>query len=314
MRAIAVLLAFTILFSSASAISASDYNVSFTIAYGKAVADYSVGIASGGNALFISAPPDAYAVSASVDGEKTAAVPRQGSSGDYGIEVPVGSGSENVRVGFLTRSLVERSSKSFFLAELKPGIDAESLNLTITLPEGAVLDRPLGSADASVFPKPDAVSTNGQALSFHWDFGSVSAQDSFSIMVVYREPMNAGLIIYAALGLLALGAVALACAYAKKARPKPAEAKKPKEKTPEAKTAEEKTGGRMPGTEHLLEDERRIIGLLGHAKGSTLKQSEIMRHVDFSKAKLSRLLRNLEQRGFVESRPYGNTNIIKLKK
>jgi hypothetical protein len=61
----------------------------------------------------------------------------------------------------------------------------------------------------------------------------------------------------------------------------------------------------------LPADERRIIELL--LKDKRMEQTYLVAESGLSKVKVSRLLSRLEQRGVVEKKPLGNTNLIKLK-
>lgn len=63
----------------------------------------------------------------------------------------------------------------------------------------------------------------------------------------------------------------------------------------------------------LLEDESKIIEFLRKSDRHESWQKKIQTEFNFSKAKLSRLLRNLESRGMLEKIAIGNTNKIKLK-
>ncbi|MFQ6051756.1 MAG: helix-turn-helix transcriptional regulator [Candidatus Hydrothermarchaeota archaeon] len=67
-------------------------------------------------------------------------------------------------------------------------------------------------------------------------------------------------------------------------------------------------------TLNLLNDgEREIIQKL-IASGGSLTQDEITKQTQFSKAKVSIHLANLEKRGLIEKTPHGRTNLIVLKK
>ncbi len=63
----------------------------------------------------------------------------------------------------------------------------------------------------------------------------------------------------------------------------------------------------------LNEGEREIMQRLIDSGGS-LTQDEVTRQTDFSKAKVSIHLANLEKRGLIEKTPHGRTNLVKLKK
>ncbi|MFH1404374.1 MAG: hypothetical protein ABIH11_08915 [Candidatus Altiarchaeota archaeon] len=61
----------------------------------------------------------------------------------------------------------------------------------------------------------------------------------------------------------------------------------------------------------LPEEERVIIGLLVDEK--KMEQTYLVAESGLSKVKVSRVLSKLEQRGIIEKKPLGNTNLVKLK-
>jgi uncharacterized membrane protein len=61
----------------------------------------------------------------------------------------------------------------------------------------------------------------------------------------------------------------------------------------------------------LPADERKIIEVL--LKEKKIEQMYLVAESGLSKVKVSRLLAKLEQRGVIEKKPLGNTNLIKLK-
>lgn len=86
------------------------------------------------------------------------------------------------------------------------------------------------------------------------------------------------------------------------------------------KFREKKVSGKISGVKKkkidytfLLDEERKIIEMLKKAKRNEMWQNQIQKQGEFSKAKTSRLIRNLESRGLVKKIPFGNTNKIVLK-
>jgi len=61
----------------------------------------------------------------------------------------------------------------------------------------------------------------------------------------------------------------------------------------------------------LPEDERGILALL--LKEKRMEQTYLVAESGLSKVKVSRILSKLQQRGIVEKKPLGNTNLVKLK-
>lgn len=58
-------------------------------------------------------------------------------------------------------------------------------------------------------------------------------------------------------------------------------------------------------------DERKAVELIA-AKGGRILQNELVNSLDFSKAKVSRVLMNLERRGIITKKKYGLTNCISI--
>lgn len=75
------------------------------------------------------------------------------------------------------------------------------------------------------------------------------------------------------------------------------------------------TGSNIDPIEVLLRalegDERKTIELIT-AKGGRILQNELVNSLDFSKAKVSRVLMNLERRGIITKKKYGLTNCISI--
>jgi uncharacterized membrane protein len=63
----------------------------------------------------------------------------------------------------------------------------------------------------------------------------------------------------------------------------------------------------------LLDTEKKVIEELKKADRNELWQKQIQNLTGFSKAKVSRLIRDLETRGLVKKIIFGNTNKIRLK-
>ena len=61
----------------------------------------------------------------------------------------------------------------------------------------------------------------------------------------------------------------------------------------------------------LPEDEKTILELL--VKEKKMEQTYLVAESGLSKVKVSRVLSKLEQRGIVEKKPLGNTNLVKLR-
>jgi hypothetical protein len=65
--------------------------------------------------------------------------------------------------------------------------------------------------------------------------------------------------------------------------------------------------------EHLMESEKKVIEELKKAEGNEMWQKQLLKNTGFSKAKLSRVIRDLGARELIKKVQYGNTNKIALK-
>lgn len=62
----------------------------------------------------------------------------------------------------------------------------------------------------------------------------------------------------------------------------------------------------------LKDDERKIMEIV-ESSGGEIKQKRIVDNVEFSKAKVSRLIHDLKERGLLETKKVGRTNRVRLK-
>ena len=132
-----------------------------------------------------------------------------------------------------------------------------------------------------------------------WEKNSLRGGESFPVFLIYKENKSSSVIIYIAILILVLAGF---LAYLKSRR----KSNVIKTFTSRRKVSKQKT------ELHLLESEAAVVKALKDSKGE-MWQKQIQIKTGFSKAKLSRVIRNLESRGLVKRIPLGNTNKIKLK-
>ena len=176
-----------------------------------------------------------------------------------------------------------------------PEVRVVNFTFMVKLPRGSVLvseQRGTGEAVAAVYPTPERILTDGEHIIVRWRKWELSPGESFRIFVMYTtvgQKQRPGYVLL--LAGLALGAV-LTYAY----------------------FAYRKRGGDERRVLKLVlrEDEQKIYDLLLE-KGEIL-QEEVVRRTGFSKAKVSKLVRNLEEKGIIKKEPYRKTNRLILKK
>ena len=181
----------------------------------------------------------------------------------------------------------------------------EHLKVSLTLSEDHELKLPvkedLGSG--SVYPKPSAITSDGQKIKIEWNRENFKPEDEFSILVVFKEKSNVWL--WGVISLLVLlGIIRVGIQLRKRG-----------EKTPHAipheKPVEVKKD--LDISEHLKEEENQVIQILKNKEGSC-EQGTIRFIGNFSKAKLSRVISELEARNVIYKEIKGNKNLIHLKK
>jgi uncharacterized membrane protein len=189
-------------------------------------------------------------------------------------------------------NFIESNSRRYFTFNQKMPQDAE-INVKLILPESAVLNTP-----DSAYPKP-IISTDGQHIILDWN-DNLNKGESFSAFVVYKEKSESlfSILIIIAAILMVLIIAALIISKFKKIKEKKSKKPAKKEKKKEIRI-------------ELMDDEKKIVDVLKKANGE-LWQKQIQLQTGFSKAKLSRLVRNLETREVIKKTPVGNTNKIKL--
>ncbi len=194
------------------------------------------------------------------------------------IQDPINS----VNIKYITSSFIDKSKEDrFFILSLN-----QEKEVTLKLPEKAVLKYSLNSLEQSVFPKTNNISTDGKRIIINWKENDL--KQSSSILVIYNQKESFNFLFWLALGLIFI----LLFIFFKYFRYY--------KKEPDI-------------TRNLLDEEKKIISALLKEKNKELWQKQLELKTGISKVRLSRKLRNLEEKGLIEKTPYGNTNKVKIK-
>jgi len=200
-----------------------------------------------------------------------------------------------VKFDFETRENVIKTGDdyrfdSLFLVDL-PVQKAFSI---VYLPETAIIKT--GVSNESYTPRYGKTLSDGKHIMVYWEKEDVKGGDDLEFSVMYIMPEGAGsfydvaIIVIIAFVLI----VVIAVGYVKRTH------------------RESSFNVVMPV---LKKDEKRIIDILAERKGQVI-QRVLVRESDFSKAKVSRLVASLKERGILEVEHLGRTNrvILKLKR
>ena len=248
--------------------------------------------------LYIQLPRDVSSVSASMDGVARDCTIKK----SIAFCGKLDNGNHSVLVEYVTsESLGSLSDRDVFRFNEYLPFRTNRHTFVLKLPVGSIIPTEEGK-DPTFFlnPKPNEVLSDGQRIIITWKSSNTNAV-SISAVIQSLRPVDwkfEGFVIAIA---ASLGAFGMWYFLIKRRR-----FEKPKKQKKEKKSKE-----LVP---KFIEHEQRVVDLLGKAENKELWQKQILQETKFSKAKLSRIIRNLEQRGVVTKTIFGNTNKISLKK
>src|SRR3989344_5235802 len=200
--------------------------------------------------------------------------------------------ANKIRIEYASSYYIEYSSKYYFTSEINPIITG-NLEIKVILPEGATLDKAYNDrSSSSVYPKPARLETNGKNIIINWN-QETKAYSPLALFLVYDiNDFNYYIII-----ILLLIALIIFFTF-KTIKKREIKIKKIKINNVE---------------KHLKNDEKLIVNILKQKKGSCT-QSTLLTLTNMSKASLSRLLDELEERNIIRKEQQGNKNLIILRK
>lgn len=225
------------------------------------------------------------------------------------------SKTEKITINYITTAVIENNKNSFFILDLLM-FKTKNISLEVTLPKEATLKYSLESPKPSIFPLTDKIQTNGQRITLFWD--ELLLKDKETVLVIYKlsqKPKDLLII----LGIISFSLLIFLFILVKKITRKnlPLQTRSTQNSSSSVflnASLEEQESSQLARdlTKNLFDDEKQIILALLECKERELWQKELQQKMGISKVKLSRRLRNLNQKGLIESIPYGNTNKIRL--
>jgi len=275
----------------AFSVSASSYNLELNQMDNKILAEYTISLDSK-QEIILNIPADAYSISSSIS---------------YTLEDGIFSATSNeLNLSYLTSSLLEYSGGDYyFVSSFSFPLAFDNTSIKLILKEGYFTDA------EKIFPKPSEIDSDGRQITMSWNLNKVAAGDDIPMFVIIKsESSRTGALITWVLSIVALLLI-IYFTYDKlisRFMRKPAKKeKKKKRKKKAAKPAAEAIES------HLIESEIAVINALKQADRGEMWQKGLQTKTNFSKAKLSRVIRNLESRNLIDKLPFGNTNKIRLK-
>ena len=210
---------------------------------------------------------------------------------EFGNIVNIKGNAKEIKINYDSKSYIEQPNKNYFTAEITSLLDSE-LKIKVILPEGATLDKSFTQdfKETSIYPKPSKVETNGKNLIITWQYNTRKDENYPLFMIYNTKKFNYiyFIIIFIILSILILF----------KFRRKQVKIKKIV---------------KQDITKYLKDEEKLIINILKQ-KNNECTQATLVTLTNMSKASLSRLLDELEQRNIIYKEKQGNKNLIILKK
>ncbi len=163
-------------------------------------------------------------------------------------------------------------------------------SLTVTLPEGFGLV----SGDTPYVPDDAEVGSEGRRIFLHWDYDGLSTGESIQYSIAYEDLQVFDRIPAWALAGLIIALVLSSSAAALYVRGR--------------NRNEETIASMFP----VLKDDEQLVIRYIIDQGGEVEQRDIVENVSYSKAKVSKLLSDLEDRNMVEKEKQGRVNIVKI--
>ena len=251
-----------------------EYNVEYNILFNKILVNERI-ILDRGYELTLTLPEDARTIESNVDYELNKNL----------IKLK----AKEIKLNYITNSYIEEGNKNYFLKDFKVPLKTNNLNINLILPEKSILDKPI-SQDGSIYPKPDKITTDGQRILITWTRQNLEKDQGIALFVIYKEPEQS---YYA---YIFLAALILIFSYLLLRKPKEI-----------VKTVTKDI------TELQLKEDEKIIARILKQKEGECYQSTLAVITNFSKAKLSRILEEMEQRNIVKRLEKGKKKLVILK-
>ena len=198
--------------------------------------------------------------------------------------------NRTIRIYFSTNDFVKRiGDRWFFSSDLTLHKNISSVHISVRLPEGMVLVGKNKTASMLSFPENAMIVSDGRRIIVIWQIASVTSNQPLLFQFLYEKvlsfaPLDARLVV----GVVAIIVIVLSFLYLRYWR-------KPEKLVLSV----------------LDEYERKVMDAIISAGGS-VEQRKVVKETNLSKAKVSRVVRNLEKRGLIEVERLGRTNKLKL--
>jgi uncharacterized membrane protein len=204
----------------------------------------------------------------------------------------IGMTEENnqLTLNFKTRDAVKEIDGNYrFTVNYGIPLPIEHTFVLIRIPQNNIL---AGAANESFFPNSGSTLTDGRRIMVFWESDNLETGENLQFSILFTRPAFTGdlmgMIIYI-VAVAAIVVIVLGVFYFRK------------------------RGNKVALVKSVLNrDEKRIIDILND-KGGKAGQKVLVRETDFSKAKVSRIVKSLRERGILDTKPIsGRENMVMI--
>lgn len=193
---------------------------------------------------------------------------------------------------FKSRRMVKPIDDKYrYSSDYEIPVDLERFFVSVKLPQNGILSEEIPSE--SFFPSGGDIYTDGRNIIIYWEKYDLNRGDNIEFSILYTVPLAVGMfynIVIAAMVVVVAAVIISIIFYTRKG------------------------SGAVDAVKAVLSrDEKVVVDILNRYKGR-IGQKVIVRESDFSKAKVSRLVKSLAERGILETEPIsGRENRVMLK-
>ena len=203
--------------------------------------------------------------------------------------------NRSLQIQFDSSNLVTTQGRqSTFYQDFFMPLDIDSLFFQVVLPEGNILTN-----QTAYMPEDGKTNSDGRRIFIYWNRVNITRGDKFSPQVIYELPLipTSGLLLQRNT-LLGIGLVVAvgASIFFMWRRSNP-----PKASAPSVQMV-------LP----ILKEDEKIVFESVMKHGSGVNQKTIVRESNYSKAKVSKVLKNLQERGILRLERLGRSNKVHI--
>ena len=192
---------------------------------------------------------------------------------------------KNIELSYTTSSYIEKTNgKYYFVNNFAFPINSGSGKIKLILDQGFVVNQ------EDIFPPASEINSDGKRIIIIWNYNNKTSGDNIPLFVTFassKYDWNYILIILVIIFAFAL--IVWGVYYFIKFKKKKGNYE-----------------------DYLIDAEKKAIEELKKSDRNEMWQKQLQLKTGFSKAKLSRVIRNLESRSLVKKIPFGNTNKIRI--